>query len=203
MNERPTPEQLGLMLADAEPLLRALVRREAGVALLRFESEEDLAAGAMQEAIRSLDRLQWQGEPAFRGWLAQIARRHLSGRREYWFACKRHPGALLRLSVSGLGGERLERRELADSAAGPRTFAFRREQLLLAVRALAMLLPRDKDLITWTTEDVPLTVQAERLGITPQAAERARSRAIERLRKAFAVLEGRRGDAGAGAPQDR
>lgn len=197
MSDPGSPGQIRQMLADAEPFARTVVRREAGVALLRFETEDDLTSGAMQEALRSIERLEWLGEAAFRGWLAQITRRHLSSRREYWFACKRHPGALLRLSVSGLGGDRLERRELADSTAGPRTFAFRREQLLLAVRALAMLLPRDRDIITWTTEDVPLVVQAERLGITPQAAERARSRAVERLRKAFSVLDGSR------RPEDR
>jgi DNA-directed RNA polymerase specialized sigma24 family protein len=176
------------MLGATEPMIRAIAGREAGVALLRFETPEDLAAGAIADSLRALDGFEWKGEEAFRAWVVQIARRHLSGRRDYWFACKRHAGALLRLSMTGSGGERLERRELADTATGPGTFAFRREQAILAVRALAMLLPRDRQIVTWTNEGVLVEEQARRLGISHDSAEKARTRAVERLRRAFALL---------------
>lgn len=192
------PDIVGIRerIVRAEGDLVALARREAGVALLRFETPEDLALGAIQEALRSADRLVWEGEAAFGGWMRTIARRYISGRRDHWFACRRNPGALLRLSVSGLGGERLARRELADSAAGPGTFAFRREQMVLAMRALEVLLPRDRQIVIWTTEGADAPDLAARLGISVDASEKARTRALERLRKAFLALE--RGLGGAG-----
>lgn len=188
MSEPPTSEEIRHRIAASRGLLESLARREAGVALLRFETPEDLASGALGEALGSSDQLDWRSEEAFRAWLILVARRHLSGRRDYWFACKRHPGALLRLSMSGSRGARLQRAELADSGAGPSTFAFRREQIVLAVRAVGMLLPRDREIITWTNEGVPIAEQARRLDLSCAAAERARSRAVERLRRAYSLL---------------
>jgi DNA-directed RNA polymerase specialized sigma24 family protein len=188
MSGTPTGEEIRRRIAESRDMLESLARREAGVALLRFETPEDLASGALGEALQSTEQLDWRSEEAFRAWLFRVARRHLSGRRDYWFACKRNPGALLRLSMSGSRGSRLERAELADSGAGPSTFAFRREQVVLAVRAMGMLLQRDREIITWTNEGVPIAEQARRLDLSCAAAEKARSRAIERLRRAFSLL---------------
>ncbi len=182
------PPNLQSLLLDHRGQIEVIIRREAGIVLLRFEAVEDLAQGIVQEAMRSADSFRWNGQEAFLGWLALVARRFLSGRRDYWLAHKRHPGAILRLTLTGAGGQHVERRELADTATGPATFAFRREQLVLATRALAMLLPRDREIVTWLSEGVTSQEIADRLGVSRDAAEKARTRALERLRKTVALL---------------
>ncbi len=170
------------------PLLHALVRRDAGPALLRFESAEDLVQGTMAEALRCADQLDWRGEEAFTAWVATIAKRYVMGRRDYWFALKRNPGALLRLTLTGFAGQRVERPELAASQLGPSTFAFRREQLVLITKAMGMLLPRDRELVVWASNGLKSADMAARLGTSIEAAEKARGRALERLRKAFLLV---------------
>ncbi|MCA9285884.1 MAG: sigma-70 family RNA polymerase sigma factor [Phycisphaerales bacterium] len=187
--------------------LLAFIRAHAGAPLLRFEAVEDLAQGVHTEALRSVERLEWRDEGPFVGWLLTIARRHLGARRDHWFALKRGGANLVRLTASGqlpLG---------ARAATGPGTFAGRREALILVTQALELLPPRDRDLVRWTADDVPLQEQAERLGIGYDAVERARARALDRLRKAYSIVsrtrtpveapqrpeaEGRDGDPGSG-----
>ena len=72
------------------------------------------------------------------------------------------------------------------------THASRKELLVLVARALAVLSPRDRQLVTWATEDLPLQEQASSLGLTYPAAQKAAQRALERLRKAFRLLAGDR-----------
>lgn len=185
------------LMLDHGRVVESIVRREAGVVLLRFESVEDLSQGVTQEAIRAGSEFTWKGDNAFAAWINVVAKRYLSGRRDYWFARKRNPGKILRLTFHGgrPGGGRPGSAPpdpgLADTATGPATFAFRREQLVLATRALDMLLPRDRDLVTWVSEGESASGIAERLGVSPDAAEKARSRALERLRKAFVILSRR------------
>lgn len=185
MDDGPTVESL---LLEHRGVLEALIRREAGVVLLRFETTDDLVQGAVQEAIRAAAGFKYEGPAAFISWLSLIGRRYLSARRDYWLAHKRNPGNVLRLTMTG-GGTRLRpRAELADTATGPATFAFRREQLILATRAMAMLLPRDREIITMISDGLQASQIAERLGVSLDAAEKARTRAIERLRKTFEII---------------
>ncbi len=175
MSERAvSPEQ---RIAAAAPYLATIAREDAGPALLRFESVDDLVQGMQQAALRTLDRFEWRGEEAFRAWIAQIARRHLHARRDHWFALRRHGGVLLRLTgtANGAGGPQA-------TALGPRTFAQRREELALVTKAIDLLLPRDRDLVLWAAEEVPIAEQASRLGVAPEAARKASERALARLR---------------------
>lgn len=180
---RDIPEEV----AALEPAIRKLVREEAGPALLRFDSVSDLVQGAMREAVSSSERFEDQGEDAFRGWAYRIARRHLSARRRYWFACKRDAGPILRLTRSG--GDRTIHLDPADARTGPATFAGRREQVVLMTRAIAMLLPRDRDIVTKVAQGTTSAELGETLGISEPAAEKARARAMERLRKAYLLIE--------------
>lgn len=187
----PGPAELARLLRAHEAVVAAIVRSEAGVTLLRFDSVEDLVQGTLHEAVRSAESLEWRGEAAFVSWLCTIARRHLGSRRDYWFAGKRFHGNLLRLTLSGSAASP------AGSRPGPATFAFRREQLVLARKAVALLMDRDQKLVTWAAEGVSASEMATRLGISPDAAEKARERALDRLRKAFDLLRPR--DAGPGS----
>jgi DNA-directed RNA polymerase specialized sigma24 family protein len=188
----PPPDDLPDRLRALTPLIASIVRDEAGPALLRFDAPDDLVQGAIHEALRAADTLRWEGDAPFRSWVCTIARRHLSARRDYWFAMKRggsgsghgpnphpHAAGVLRLTLSGL----------AASQAGPATFAFRREQILLATKALAALLPRDRDLVTWAAAGLTAPDMAARLGLSEDAADKARERALARLRKAFLLLQ--------------
>ena len=56
---------------------------------------------------------------------------------------------------------------------------------------MAVLLERDQELVRWASEGLDTTQVAERLEISPEAARRARSRALERYRQAFELLENR------------
>jgi DNA-directed RNA polymerase specialized sigma24 family protein len=192
MNSTADPRDLQTMLAQHRGRLYALVQQRAGAPLLRFETADDLVQGIQHEALRSQAQFRWQGEEAFGGWLKSIALRYLSGRRDYWFALKRNSGALLRLTWGLENGRAtpgaLPAQALTDTRTGPLTFAFKREQMVLATRALNLLMPRDREIVQWCTEGVALEEQAARLGIAREAAERARSRALERLRKCFELV---------------
>src|SRR5687768_4823928 len=187
MNETLSSSSLAEMLQGHRPQLLAWAQREAGVALLRFESADDLVQGVHQEALRSAERLEWRGEEAFMAWLYQIARRHLNNRRDHWFAIKRNGANILRLTWTGPQGE-AQRIPLADTATGPATFANRREQMTLATKALSLLLPRDREIVQWTAAGLSIEDQAARLGMSVEAAQRAKNRAIERLQKAFTIV---------------
>ena len=180
---------LSSLLVQYRPELLAFAQREAGVPLLRFESADDLVQGIHQEALGAADRFEWRSEMEFLGWVFTIARRCLSARRAYWFALKRNCGKVLRLTWSGPGASASSYRlDPADTGTGPSTFAFRRERLVLATQAITLLLPRDRDSGRWTTEGKSIEEQADRLGISHEAATRAQSRALERLRKAYRLV---------------
>lgn len=175
-------------IALAAPLLAEVARRDAGVALLRFESVEDLVAGAQQEALRSMPGLVWQGEEAFRGWILQIARRHLHARRDHWFALKRRGAPVLRLTQSSEQRGPSNAAVPKATAIGPRTFAQRREELAAVTKAMALLPERDRDLIAWAAEGVSHEEAGERLGISAEAARKAGTRALDRLRTMLAIV---------------
>jgi RNA polymerase sigma factor (sigma-70 family) len=191
-----TEGELAERLEAMAGLLHSVTRQEAGPALLRFESVEDLVQGTAQEALRSAGQLEWRGEEAFKSWVITIAKRHVMGRRDYWFAMKRNPGALLRLTLTGSAGNRVERPELAAEQAGPSTFAFRREQLVLITKAMGLLMTRDRELVSWASNGLSTAEMAARLGISEEATEKARTRALERLRKAFRLVSQGRGGEG-------
>lgn len=189
-SSQPTPsgDDVAARLERLSPFLHSLIRHNAGPALLRFESEADLVQGTIAEVLRCADQMEWRGEEAFLAWVATIAKRYVMGRRDYWFALKRNPGALLRLTLTGFAGQRVERPELAASQLGPSTFAFRREQLVMITKAIELLLPRDRDIVIWASHGLTVTEMAARIGTSVEAAEKARSRALERLRKSFQLV---------------
>ncbi len=182
-------QDLSSLLARYRPDLVAFAQREAGVALLRFESADDLVQNIHHKVIRATDRFEWRGEKQFLGWVFTIARNCLSDRREHWFALKRNCGRVLRLTWSGPGADESSYRlDPAGTGTGPSTFANRRELLLKATMAMNALLPRDRDIVRWTTEGLSIDEQASRLEISREAAARAQNRALERLRKAYSLV---------------
>jgi RNA polymerase sigma factor (sigma-70 family) len=182
-------EGLEERLVDVRQDVVRFVHKNAGFAL-RFETSDDLAQGIF---VRALDRgagLNAADEKAFFAWLYSVARSYLSDRRRHWSALKRGSGDLLRLS--GTSDATTDPRAVGEPAAdltGPSTFASRREQLVLAVRALDLLLERDRSLVRGFCDGVSIQEQAQRLELEYDAARRARARALERFRRAFRAIQ--------------
>lgn len=184
------PSDLPSLLVLHGSRIAVIVRHEAR-GLLRYETEEDLVQGVHLRALQRTEEFRWQGEAPFFAWLRRIAETHLADRREYWYALKRRSGRVLRLTRAGDGTQGTGAApEPAATATGPSTFAARRERVLLVARVLDALLPRDRDLVRWTADGVPLDEQAARLDLAYEAAGKARQRALERFRKAFALASG-------------
>ena len=171
------------------------VERRAGGALIRMESAEDLAQDVCARALRHADKFELRDEPSFRAWLFEIARNHLDDRRDYWSALKRVGSDVLRWSPPETTGiAPLEVRDLAASVTGPSSFAVRREQLAIAAKALALLLPRDRELVEGASRGLSAGEQAAIFGTSTAAVESARKRAFERVRKTFRLVVGERGE---------
>jgi RNA polymerase sigma factor (sigma-70 family) len=174
---------LAELLIRHRPQVLRYVRRRAG-GTLRFENAEDLVQGIHLRALERESALEYRSEPEFLGWLFTIVRGHLAHRREHWHALKRRPARLLRLTQGDTADPNAVR-EPAAQRTGPVTFAERRQQMERAVRALAMLLPRDADIVQCHTEGLSIHDLAARYDLSYVAAQRAQHRALERFRKAF------------------
>jgi len=177
------------LLEAAEAQLLAMVRK-LGSGLLRFEMAEDLAQAVRLRALQAVDSFRYEGETAFRGWLAQLVRRTVADRHDYWTAARRNGGAMVRITQLGPRSTLAGGVDPAGSSAGPFTFAERRDQLELAARAIDALLPRDQRLVAMLQAGKPIAEMATVLDISHDAAERARLRAIERFQAAYRLLAG-------------
>lgn len=182
--------RLDELLVAKRPALRALVAREAG-GLLRYQTADDLVQTIHVRALEKRAQFTDQGDDAFVGWLFTVARRVLADRRAHWSALKRRSGRLLRYtaSVTRTADPRAVAEPQADQS-GPSTFAARREQIVLATKALDLLLERDQKLVRWSAEGVDLDEQARLLGLTYTAVSQAKKRALDRFRKAFTLVTG-------------
>ena len=181
-------DQLTDLLAKQTARLRGFVRQESK-GLLRHESEDDLVQGVHIHALSVADRFEYRSEKEFIAWLFTVARQHIVNRRRYWSAARRDGGNLLRVTAAGATTTSRPRGiDPQASMAGPGTMADRREQLALATQVVSLLSERDRKLIQWMSEDLPLEEVASRLGLTYDAAKRARLRAIDRFRATFELL---------------
>lgn len=181
--------ELERRLAEQRVTLAAFVRENAR-GLLRRETEDDLIQGIHAHALRVAERVEWRSDREFTGWLHTLARQHLADRWRHYLAARRDAGVVLRLTSSPADSAAASSaaREPPSSSVGPATFAARREQLLLAEKALRLLSERDRQLVRWMSEGVALEEVATRLGVAYDAAKRARQRAIERFRQTFELI---------------
>ena len=188
-DDAPTLESL--LEHTRERLLQWMQREARG--LLRFETDEDLVQGVHSRAVGEAGAFDFRGDGAFWSWLVTLARRHVADRHDYWSALKRGSGQVLRLTFSGSrSGDPDAAAVPAGIATGPGTFASRREMLVLATRALDLLPERDRQFVRWNSQGVELETQAEELGLSYAAAQRAGLRALERFRKTYKLLAQRR-----------
>lgn len=183
------PSDLAGFLERARGWLVSFVERDAR-GLLRHDATDDVVSGIHGRAVEQGGRFEYRSEQEAFAWLRIVARQYIVDRQRYWSALRRQGGHLLRVTVnpqadgSAAGGV-----DPPGNLTGPVTFALRRERIELAARAVKTLLPRDQELIRCTSEGVELTEIARRLGVSYDAAEQARRRAIERFQRVFALME--------------
>jgi RNA polymerase sigma factor (sigma-70 family) len=177
-----------LLARHRDRLVRWLELHAKG--LRRFESSEDLAQGVHLHVLTVAERLEWRGEDAFVGWLLAVARRFVADRAAHWHALKRDAGPTLRITFAGSGSEGGAVPDPGLSRTGPSTWASRREELLRATRVLAAMPPRDAELVRLQARGLSIEDLAQRLSMTPAAAQRARLRAMERFKKLYALAGG-------------
>ena len=182
------------LLVEHQAALTDFVAKRAWRSLAHLESIEDLVQGVTTRALDRREQFEFRGEAAFRAWLFEVAERHLVDRRRHWLALRRAGSDVLRLTFGDSTDAGIAAvRDLAASVTGPSTFASRREQVTLAARALALLLPRDRELVEGLSRGRTLEEEAARLGLTYGATQRARHRALERLRRTFELVLGSSG----------
>lgn len=180
--------ELDALLAKFHSEMEAFLKLK-GRGLLRFESLEDLLQGVHLRAWESRRDFEYRSDREFLAWIHVVAERHIADRHDYWSALKRDTARVVRLTrgedpTTDLLGAVLP----AWSQSGPGTLAARRELMVMAVRALASLPPRDQQLVRYFAEGLDLDDQAQQLGLSYAAVQRAGLRALERFRKAFALI---------------
>ena len=185
----PADPALNERLIEHGNWLRARIERRAGW-LLRVDGVEDLLQDIQLRALKAADDFEYQGEGQLKAWLDRLVGQHLADRHRYWNAGRRNAGHMLRVSAVGspstiTGGRGVD--PTADGP-GPMTWAEARDQHAFAVRAINALLPRDQQIVEWLREGRSDADLAESLGVTAEAAARARLRAIERFRRAYELL---------------
>lgn len=183
-----TEAELTPLLERTRGTLTAYLEREAR-GLLARESIDDVVQGVHVRALRQAAQLEIRSDGEFFNWLKIVARQHVLDRQKYWSALRRQGGAMLRITAapsSTTGGPRGI--DPAAGITGPATYAMRREMIELAGKAVKTLLPRDQELVRYSTESMPIEQIAKLLGVSYDAAEQARRRAMERFKKAFELL---------------
>jgi RNA polymerase sigma factor (sigma-70 family) len=181
------PALLAALERTHDPLVAYLQREAKG--LLARESIDDVVQGVHVRALRQAAQVELRSDGEFFNWLKIVARQHVLDRQKYWGALRRQGGAMLRITASpassDAGGAGFEP---AGAWTGPATYAMRREMIELAASAVKTLLPRDQELVRYTTDGVPIEEIAKLLGVSYDAAEQARRRAMERFRKSYELL---------------
>lgn len=180
---------LSTLLEDFRRDLLSYLDRKANW-LLRFESAEDLWQGLCVRALAASEQFHYEGREPFLAWIHKLARHHLADRRAYWSRLKRGSARVLRITSRGTSTDPLAVLEPPGTVTGPITFADRRERLAFAVKALAVLSPRDRQLVQMDADGMDLKEQADDLEISYEALRQARSRALARFQKAYRLISG-------------
>jgi len=182
----PRDELSELLTRHRARLVRYFERK--GASLRHHESAEDLAQGVHLHALANRRHFRYEGDRQFVGWMLKVARQYLGRRVEHWSAAKRDAGPMLRITFGAVTRDGTVAIPATDEP-GPATHASRNEQLALAARAIDGLPPRDRLIVRMMTREAPSAEIAAELGISAEAAKKARQRAMERFRKIYTILE--------------
>ncbi len=183
-------DMAALLLAHRHRLVGFLIKEASG--LRRFEDAEDLAQGVHLHALKVAKHFEYRTEKEFISWLFTVARRYIATRNAYWKALKRDAGPMLRVTFGAGSTPGGAVPAPPARATGPQTFAQRREHLSVAAKAIAALPERDRQIAELVSSGSDIAGIAEALGITYEAAQRARLRTLERFGKLFTIASATR-----------
>ena len=184
-----SPSQLEQLLLARRSELLGFLRRHASPAVLRYESPEDLTQAVLARALESAHNFEARDADATRAWLLRIARNYLTDRTRYWMALKRRSGKVLRFEMSRSGSsDEAVAWDPRASQTSPSQFAIRREQLITAAKAMNLLMERDRNLVTWTSHQIPISEQAQKLNLSYEATAKASRRAQQRFRDVYRLI---------------
>ena len=184
-------ERIQALILSFRDELRSFIAAHAGQALLRCETVDDLLHGLTARILKAGQEYEYQGQSEARGWIYRVTRSYLTDRARYWTALKRDSGKVLRFEASRTG---VPSWDPAASQTSPSQYAVRREQVVLAARALDLLMERDRALMGWAAQGLSTAEQAKRLNISYDAASQASHRAKERFRRVYALVASQGGE---------
>jgi RNA polymerase sigma-70 factor (ECF subfamily) len=176
------PEGLGRALEACRPYLLSVANRELDTDLAAKAGASDLVQETLMQAQLGLGHFQGRTEAELRGWLRRILRHNLAHLVRYYRQTLKRKSAR-EISIDRDPDAEALKDNLAASNTSPSGEAIRHEELDRVHRALARLSERDRQVILWRSRDYrPWDDIGRRLGTTPEAAKRAWSRALGRLR---------------------
>lgn len=152
--------------------LESYVRKNMGAGLAQRESCADLVQSICREVLQSQERFEFQGEPAFRKWLLQVALHKLIDRRRFYRSRKRDQ---IDREADRSEAWRIEEiAKLVKTLGSPSGEAMLREDIGRLGRALDQLSELDRGIIRMIhIEGLTHADVAERLGCTePQSRGR-------------------------------
>lgn len=177
------------------PSLCAFVRLRLGKRVAAMESVSDLVQSVCREVLVAKDRIEYQGEAAFRGWLFTAALRKIVAKDRYWSADKRDADRLRAATPATSDAEQRSLLDVYATFATPTRELAAREQQAAIEAAFATLSEPHREIISLAKiADLPHEEIARQLGITVEASRQLLRRALLRL---AAALESRQqGSAG-------
>jgi RNA polymerase sigma factor (sigma-70 family) len=179
---RPSPTLPELLECHQRELQRIV--SSAGRDLLRHEAAEDLQQEINLHVLQVADRFVYRSKREFLGWLAQVARQRIATRLRAFGTRQRNLGLVHRSTFLRTRLHSVANGLLAPEPE-PAALADRKEQIALLQQVLRAQLPRDQDLLVWMAAGMPVEETARRLGLSRESTNRARQRAVDRLRAAF------------------
>lgn len=148
------------------------------------EAAQEVVQATFEQVIRKLSS--YRGEAALFSWMCTFCRFEIAGMRRRW--SRRQPEVEL---VEDSPAVRAALESLDMSTDGPADLAVRRELARLVWVALDHLPLRYGNVLQWKyLEDLSVRDIAERLGISPKAAESTLTRARQAFRDSFTELSG-------------
>jgi RNA polymerase sigma-70 factor (ECF subfamily) len=173
-----TPDDGSALARALEPYreyLMLVARRAIGPKLGAKVSSSDVVQETFLAAQQGIGTFRGRTEPEWRAWLKAILLHHLANQRRHYAADKRR------------GPEddaARDPRVLANAVTPPSRHLMRRERDGALAEALSRLPERYRQVVCWHHHDrLRFREIAERLGISPDAAQRIWGRALFRLKE--------------------
>jgi len=179
---RGDADAIGRLLRRHLAGLRAYVRLRMGADLRAKESSSDIVQDVLLEALGDLDRLEYQGEAAFKHWLYTRAEHRIVDRARFYQRAKRDADREVRPDAADRSDVDPELLACYRTFVTPSQHASAREELERAERAFQRLPPdyREVILMARVVGLSPAEI-AERTGRTRGAVNSLYSRALARL----------------------